>query len=220
MLRLIREWLWPRLDGLSSQQEKDQRLRLENQKEQVEQGVWSEQSDVALEEARRLFDAEQGRCRSADNKAGIYLAAITALIPVLATLLPSLWPDNIDKVLASLSLLFFTFALAYLLRAGFWAFSTIKVSGFAQLGPSEIVKSWESESPEAQLAKHLLKSVIYNFDKTNQKVSCIKMTHEFLLRAFLCFVILLGTQAIWPICVWLIGLLHAEIITPLMVCFP
>jgi hypothetical protein len=220
MFKLACEWLWPRLEHPSSQQEIDQQTRSANLREKVEQGVWTEQSDVALEEARRLFDAEQERRRGADNKAGIYLAAITALIPVLAALLPSLWGNNIDKVFAGLSLLAFVFALLYLLRAGIWAFNTLRVSGFSQLGPGDIAESWQAENPEEQLTKHLLRSVIYNFDGTNQKVSRIKMAHEYLLRSFFCFVAFLAVQAVWPMSAWLIRLLHTKIIMPLMTCFP
>jgi hypothetical protein len=220
VLKLIPEWLWPRLDPPSSQQAIDQQRRLASLKEKVKQGVWTEQSDVALEEARRLFDAEQERRRGADSKAGIYLAAITALIPVLASLLPNLWGNEIGKAFAGLSLLVFVCALIYLLRAGLWAFGTIKISGFSQLGPSDIAESWNSKNPEEQLAKHLLQSVIFNFDRTNKKLSCIKMSHEYLLRAFFCFVAFLTIQAVWPISAWAVGVLYTDIITPLLMCFP
>lgn len=215
MLKLIRNWLWPRLDPLTSQQAIDQRTLIDRQNEKVEQGIWTKKSDVALEEARRLFDAEQERRRSADNKAGIYLAAITALIPVLSALFPNLWAHKTDKVFTALSLLVFMCALFYLLRAGLWAFRTIKISGFSQLGPSQIAESWDSENPEEQLAKHLLHSVIDNFSGTNQKLSYIKMTHEYLLRSFFCFVAFLTIQAVWPISVWLISML-----TSLYICSP
>lgn len=46
----------------------------------VQAGDWSTDSDVVLDESCRLFDAEIDRRKGADAKAGIYLAAITALI--------------------------------------------------------------------------------------------------------------------------------------------
>jgi len=220
MPRIIPEWLWPRLENPSAQQVVEQEKRVQTLHEKVKQGDWSEHSEVALEEARRLFDAEQERRRGADNKAGIYLAAVTALIPVLASVLPNLWDDGLDKVLASVSLLVFAGALIYLLRAGLWAFNTIKISKFSQLGPSDIAISWETKNPQQQLAKQLLQSVIFNMEGTNSKVTCIKMTHAFLLRSFFSFVALLAIQAIWPMATWGIDTLYAKILDPLLQCIP
>lgn len=220
MPRLVPEWLWPRLDAPSIEQRIEQERRKQSLQDRVKEANWSEHGEVALEEARRLFDAEQERRRGADNKAGIYLAAITALIPVLASVLPNLWKDGIDKVFASVSLLIFAGALSYLLRAGLWAFSTIRVSGFAQLGPSDIAASWDNGNPQQQLAKQLLLSVSFNMEGTNRKVSCIKMTHEFLLRAFFSFVAFLAIQATWPMAAWAIETLGAQVITPLLMCMP
>ncbi|TLX70043.1 hypothetical protein FAS41_29295 [Pseudomonas nicosulfuronedens] len=220
MPRLLPEWLWPRLEALSSQQQLDQQKRKQSLHDKVKDATWSDHCEVALEESRRLFDAEQERRRGADNKAGIYLAAITALIPVLASVLPNLWKDGIDKVFASVSLLIFAGALSYLLRAGLWAFSTIRVSGFAQLGPADIAASWDNGNPQQQLTKHLLLSVDFNMEGTNKKVSCIKMTHEFLLRSFVSFAAFLAVQAIWPMAAWSIETFYARLITPLLMCMP
>jgi hypothetical protein len=192
---------------------------LENQKEKVSQGSWSEKSGVALEEARRLFDAEQERRRGADSKAGLYLAAITALMPILATFLPNLWGEHISKALEGILLTIFICALIYLMRAGLWALQTIKISAAAQLGAGDIADSFKTEKPEEQLVKHLLNAVIYNYNGTNQKISCIKMTHEYLLRAFFCFVAFLAVQAVWPLAARAIGSIQNEIFTPLMRCF-
>lgn len=99
MPKLILEWLWPCLTPPSPEEESRQQMWLRSEQEKVDQGSWSDKNDVALEEARRLFDAEHERRRGADSKAGLYLAAITALIPILATILPGLWDDQISKVL-------------------------------------------------------------------------------------------------------------------------
>lgn len=45
----------------------------------------SKDSEVALQESRRLFDAEVDRRKAADAKVGIYLAAITALTGIKMT---------------------------------------------------------------------------------------------------------------------------------------
>ncbi|EMM5790001.1 TPA: hypothetical protein NEO27_004649 [Pseudomonas aeruginosa] len=220
MPKLIPAWLWPRLTPSSPEDESRQQKWLRSEQEKVDQGSWADKSDVALEEARRLFDAEHERRRGADSKAGLYLAAITALIPILATILPGLWNDQISRTLRGTLLGIFICALLYLMRAGLWALQTIKTTPAAQLGAGDIAESFSSDKPEEKLVKQLLSAVIYNFTGTNQKISCIKMTHEFLLRAFFCFVVFLAIQAVWPAAAWAIGRIHNEIITPLMSCFP
>lgn len=219
MPKLIPQWLWPRLTLPSgSPADSPQQRWLQCQRDKVDQGSWSEKSDVALEEARRIFDAEQERRRGADSKAGLYLAAVTALMPILVTVFPDLWEEQGNKALAATLLGLFICALIYLMRAGLWALQTIKTSAAAQLGAGDIADSFSSDRPEEQLVKHLLTAVIYNYNGTNQKVSCIKMTHEYLLRAFFCFVAFLAVQAVWPVAAWAIGRIHNEIVTPLMSC--
>lgn len=95
MPKLIPEWLWPRLT-LSTTADSAQQRWLREEQDKVDQGYWADISDVALEEARRLFDAEHERRRGADSKAGLYLAAITTLMPILASILPGLWDKQIS----------------------------------------------------------------------------------------------------------------------------
>lgn len=219
MPKLIPEWLWPRLTS-SSPEDNSQREWLLNEQEKVDTGSWAEKCDVALEEARRLFDAEQERRKGADSKAGLYLAAITALMPLLTTFLPDLWEEQVSKTLKCILVGIFICALLYLVRAGLWALQTIKVSAAAQLSAGDIAQSFRSDKPAEELVKQLLRAVIYNYTGTNQKVSYLKMTHEFLLRAFLCFVAFLAVQVAGPAVAWEIGRIHNEIITPLISCFP
>lgn len=204
--------------------EQDQRDDWKRQlRSSVEKGDWSKDSDVALEEARRIFDAETDRRKGADAKAGIYLAAITALIPVLVSLLPMLWSDKSSNWVSGFGLFFFAWAVAYLVRAGEWAFRTLQVEGFAQLGPGEIASSWKKKCPKAALAKRLSAAVLFNFDLVNLKVTRIKMTHEFLRRAFLSFTILLVLQVLWPVSVYVYEFFQklgaSDPVSPLIMCF-
>ena len=215
--------MWPSLVPLTSEEqvEDDEWARL--LASSVQASNWSKDSEVVLEESRRLFDAEVDRRKGADAKAGIYLAAITALIPVLVSLLPTLWSDKSNKWLGCLGLFIFVWAVAYLLRAGAWAFRTLQVAGFAQLGPGELVKSWSKKTPKAALAKQLSSAVLYNYPLVNRKVSGIKMTHEYLLRAFLSFTILLVLQVMWPVGTWVVDegqkLISPNPLSPLIMCF-
>ncbi|MGY4534628.1 hypothetical protein ACVW0Y_003770 [Pseudomonas sp. TE3786] len=216
MFRILPESLWPRLEPLTTDQLLDQDRRKQVRSERIKASTWGSHAEVAVEEARRLFDAELERRRGADNKAGIYLAAITALIPVLASVLPGLWKAD-DKLFSGVSLLVFAVALSYLLRAGLWAFNTLRVSGFSQLDPVDVLENNEKGGLLHNLATRLLLSVNYNMEGTNKKVSCIKMTHEFLLRSFFSFVAFLSVQAIWPGAVWAVQALHTKLIA-LQVC--
>lgn len=190
----------------------------------VEEGDWSRGADVALEEARRIFDAESARRSGADSKAGIYLAAITALIPVLTSLLPNLWGSKIHVVLGSFSLLTFGISVAYLVAAGWWAFKTINVAMSHTISPYDIAISWKTDSPEQGLAKRLSKAIIANYDGVNEKVLFIKLTHAYLLRSFFCFVALLLIQASWPMAASIVDVIFeyfrpGEKFTSFIMCF-
>ncbi|VXB28287.1 conserved membrane hypothetical protein [Pseudomonas sp. 8BK] len=210
MFRILPESLWPRLEPLTVDQLLDQDRRKQARIEKIKGSTWGSHAEVAIEEARRLFDAELERRRGADNKAGIYLAAITALIPVLASVLPGLWKAD-DKIFSGVSLVVFAVALSYLFRSGLWAFNTLRVSGFSQLDPVDLIGSGENGDLLHHLVKRLLLCVSVNLDGTNKKVSYIKMTHEFLLRSFLSFVTFLSVQAIWPGAMWALKTLYAKL---------
>ncbi|HCI1891370.1 TPA: hypothetical protein NOS95_001924 [Pseudomonas aeruginosa] len=219
MPKLIPEWLWPRLT-LSTTADSAQQRWLREEQDKVDQGYWADISDVALEEARRLFDAEHERRRGADSKAGLYLAAITALMPILASILPGLWDKQISTCQRGVQLGIFLLALLFLMRAGLWALKTIKISASTVVTPGDIADSFNSDGAEECLAKKLLSAVIQNYTGTNQKITCIKMTHEFLLRAFFSFLAFLAVQASWPAAVWSVGWIHNELISPMMGCSP
>lgn len=215
--------MWPILIPLTLEEQAEDDDCARQLASSVKASNWSKDSEVVLEESRRLFDAEVDRRKGADTKAGIYLAAITALIPVLVSLLPTLWSDKSSKWLGCLGLFIFFWAVACLLKAGAWAFRTLQVAGFAQLGPGELVKSWNKKTPKAALAKELSSAVLYNYPLVNKKVTGIKMTHEYLLRAFLSFAILLVLQLIWPIGAWILvegkKLIGPDALSPLIMCF-
>ncbi|MCP1463359.1 MULTISPECIES: hypothetical protein [unclassified Pseudomonas] len=216
-------WVWPTLIPLSPTQQAEDVEWKQGIAASVQAGDWSTDSDVVLDESRRLFDAEVDRRKGADAKAGIYLAAITALIPVLVSLLPALWSDKSSKWLGCIGLVLFGLAVAFLLRAGAWAFRTLKVAGFAQLGPGELANTWKESSPKAGLAKQLARAVLHNYSLVNEKVTGIKMTHEYLLRAFLTFTILLVLQVMWPFGAWVVEksarLIEAPVPVPLIMCY-
>lgn len=223
MFKINREFFWPILESESSSEKILREKLISSIIDSVNDGDWSDHSEVALEEARRIYDAEVDRKKGADTKAGIYLAAITALIPVLVSLIATLWGEQTPKALGLISLFIFACAVTYLLRAGYWAFNTLKVKGFSQVGPQQISACWRKPNPPEALAKKLSLAVISNYEQTNRKIDCILMTHVLLIRTFVAFALLLTFQAIWPTGEWLFylieSLLKPEIPLPLIMCF-
>lgn len=223
MWRFDWQVFWPRIIPLNSDGAARNTELINSLENAVNKGCWSRQSEIALEEVRRMFDTEQERRKSADSKAGIYLAAVTALIPVLVSLLPYLWGEKINKALGGISLIVFAIAVAYVLRAGYSAFCVLRVSAANHIDTVDITKCWSGSNPTANLAKRIAIITIKNFKGTNTKVTYIKQTHQYLLRAFFAFTILLAVQAIWPSAAWLIDvvgqLIAPEISRPLIMCF-
>lgn len=223
MARFDRELFWPTLAPPTPEQVVANDQMRAGWKASVNNGNWDLQSEIALEEARRMYDAEQERRRGADTKAGVYLAAVTALIPVLVSLLPTLWSDKTSKALGALSLAVFALAVAYVLRAGYSAFCVLRVSNAHTVGAGDISRCWSTHQPAASLAKSIAIKVIENYPGNNAKVSHIKLAHDYLLRAFFVFTVLLAVQALWPCAAWVIEevakLVAPEAIRPVMMCF-
>ena len=94
-------------------------------------------------------------------------------------------------------LVIFFLATLYLLRAGLWAFETLKVSTSSRVDASDLASLWCKTDPKPELVEKLLLAVRYNHTGTQRKLSCIKMTHAFLLRAFLAFILMLIVQVAW-----------------------
>jgi len=218
-----RDILWPTLVPPSPAQIAANNQMRDRWKASVSNGDWNAQSEVALEEARRMYDAEQERRKGADTKAGVYLAAVTALIPVLVSLLPSLWSDKTNRVLGAISLIVFALAVIYVLRAGYSAFCVLRVSAANTVGANDISQSWSTAQPVASLAKNIALKVIDNYPGNNAKVSHIKLAHDYLLRAFLVFAVLLAVQTLWPCATWVIEEITKhmapELRQPLMMCY-
>jgi hypothetical protein len=223
MAWLDREIFWPTLVPLTLAQSAANDQMRDGWKASVSNGNWDADSEVALEEARRMYDAEQERRRGTDTKAGVYLAAVTALTPVLVSLLPNLWSDKTNKVLGAISLTVFALAVIYVLRAGYSAFCVLRVSAANTVGATDISQSWSTSQPVASLAKNIALKVIDNYPGNNAKVSHIKLAHGYLLRAFFVFAVLLAVQALWPCAAWVVEEISKhtapEIKQPLMMCY-
>ena len=161
---------------------------------------------ILIEEARRLTDTETARRTGADTRATGYLAVVGVLAPILATLAPSAIGKNTTVVHGVVTLTLFAAADAYLLGCGFWSFRALKVSMGARVDAVDLIKVWEETDPRIELARRLLFCVRWGRQAANDKVSCIKMAHEFGVRALIVFVLALGVRSSWDPAV---GLLKA-----------
>lgn len=195
-IRKINDFLWPYLEKSMEEDKVLSHNEFLSDKGKITETDWGKSNEIALEEARRLNDVESERKKSAEVKAGIYLAAVTALAPVLTSLITSLWNEKLNFFVNLFSLMMFFFATVYLLNSGVWAFRALRVSMYHRIDVEDLSKIWLDENPKVLLVKQILISVRANRNGVNKKISCIKMTHEFLLRSFICFILVLLIQTV------------------------
>jgi hypothetical protein len=150
-----------------------------------------------LEEARRLADSEAERRRGTDQKAATYLPLVAALIPLVLTLVSASWEKKAGSAPIWLNMVLLGLAVAYTANAGHWAFRELEVSVSHEPGLSDFEKAWAVPHPSQRLARRLLLHTRRNRNGVNWKVTCIKMAHEYLLRAFLTFSLLLLVNIGW-----------------------
>ncbi|MEZ8131491.1 hypothetical protein FCV66_13325 [Enterovibrio norvegicus] len=151
----------------------------------------STNSQVILDEARRLYDQEQDRRSTADNKAGIYIASIAALLSIILSLIPTIINANQHFAINVINVLVFTMAIMNLLRAAIWAKKVISVSSFHLIHWGDLLSAHNNIDIENYLVKKLLCALRANYDLINNKVTSIKMTHALLVSACFWFLIII-----------------------------
>ena len=167
--------------------------------ELISSSDWSKHADVALEEARRLADAETARRQNADGKATTYLAAAAALVPITITLQNAVWNTKGDIAPAWMNASGLVVATGYIAMAGYWAFQTLQVSASHRADIHDMAEAWQAPDPRRRLITATFKATRMNWNGVNRKVSCVKLTHAFLLRAFIVFTGLLALNALWTV---------------------
>jgi hypothetical protein len=193
----IGQLLWPWLEKLTSKQENTLKENLTRDEARIDALDFGKDGDAALEEARRLADSEAERRRGTDQKAATYLPLVAALIPLVLTLVSALWEKKAGSAPIWLNMLLLGLAVAYIASAGHWAFRELKVGVSHEPGLTDFEKAWGVPHPSQTLARRLLLHTRRNRDGVNWKVTCIKMAHEYLLRAFLTFSLLLLVNIGW-----------------------
>jgi hypothetical protein len=205
------QFIWPWLEKQTPKQEQGLRDDIARDENRIDALDFSVEGEIALEEARRLTDSEAERRRGTDQKAATYLPLVAALIPLVLTVVSALWEKKTGSAPNWLNMLLLALAVAYTAAAGRWAFKELKVAVSHEPGLSDFEKAWAVPHPQQALARRLLLHTRRNREGVNWKVTCIIMAHEYLLRAFLTFSLLLLVNIGW----YLAGLiLHAWFPTP------
>ncbi|QNE07220.1 hypothetical protein [Croceicoccus marinus] len=193
----IGQVLWPWLEKLTPEQKNTLKDNLTRDEARIDALDFGKDGDAALEEARRLAESEAERRRGTDQKAATYLPLVAALIPLVLTLVSALWEKKAGSAPIWLNMLLLGLAVAYIANAGHWAFRELKVGVSHEPGLTDFERAWGGPHPSQTLARRLLLHTRRNRDGINWKVTCIKMAHEYLLRAFLTFSLLLLVNIGW-----------------------
>lgn len=191
------QFLWPWLEQRTPQEAQEIRDSLASDEATIDAMDFTKDTEAALDEARRQADSETERRRGTDQKAATYLPLVAALIPLVLTLVGALWEKKAGGAPIWLNMLLLGLAVAYSAAAGLWAFKVLQVAASHEPGIVDFEKAWAAPHPSQTLARRLLLHTRRNREGINAKVSCIKMAHVYLVRAFLTFSLLLLVNIVW-----------------------
>jgi hypothetical protein len=203
----LREFFWPMLEPASGEAIGQAAARMQADRDDIDLTVLRGNLDTILDEARRLFDAEAERRRTAENRATFYITAVGVLIPILASIAPAVIDPKKAVVLPVITLVMFGVATAYLVAGIYWAFKTLSVAKSATLSANELAKIGGQRNSESRLIKGLLNCIRYNYPLTNQKVDAAKMSREFALRAGITFALAILIKSAWAPAAEVLGLI-------------
>ena len=158
---------------------------------------WAESPELALEEAQRLADSEEDRRRATESKASTYLLFAAAFAAALIPFLPGILEGKTGSAPRWLIAVILIVAALYLIAAGIWAFRTLRVGTYHRLDVAELVQIWRDGNPKRTLTRETFALARMNYRAVNEKVSCIKMAQEFMVRSFVAFGILVVVEAGW-----------------------
>lgn len=195
----LRDMIIPLLDRPDAKTLRAQETRRERDLAGVDAQDWSTHTDVALDEARRIFDAEMARRASADSKATTYMAVIAALVPIGLSVQGAVVEGKIGSAPSWVNLTILAIGMLYVIGAGLWAFRVLKVSAAARTDVPDVQEAWKRRDPRMHVVRATLKAARMNWSGVNEKITGIRMAHEYLMRAFLVFAMLLIVNAGWTL---------------------
>lgn len=197
-MKRVARFFWPQR-GMTETSVKASEADLMKDLAAIRSTEWNSVPD-AMGHATQLTEVENDRKQSADSKASLYLAVIAAIVPILGSLVTDFYQDTdrtAGDTFAAVSLLLFVVGMIYLIASGIWSFRTLKVSNYVRVDVTEFITASTSSNPQDSLVKEMFCAVRMNRDEVNAKTSCIRMAHEFLVRTFLTFSLLLLVIVLW-----------------------
>jgi hypothetical protein len=181
----LREWVLPWLDLPEAIREGQAAAQQQADRSAIDGSEYAKETDVLLDETRRLLDGEDARRSGADTRATTYLALVGVLAPILAALAPAATDPGKDLARSVVSVILFAAAGGYLFGCGFWSFKALEVTRMGRIDFGDIIKAANAAAPSAYLIRTALKCVLFSRPHVNAKISCIKMAHAYGFRALI-----------------------------------
>lgn len=196
MLGQLKEALWPTLEGWQPYELSEIRNSNMDETNDIRSTDWSQEAELALEEARRLASEEEDRRKTAESKASHLLMVAAALVPIFTSLETAIWDAKLGTAPKWISLPLLALAVLYLCWAALWSLRTLAASTYQKVYHADLIQIWkEGDKIKRCLAKKIFLATRSNQDAINKKISCMKMGHAFLFRAIIAFSVLLLVQA-------------------------
>ena len=185
---------WPRLEPKSKIDNRQLKKSTRKALKKIERADWKSVSEI-LEEARALHLRDETRIKFAETKAAIYLSALAVVASLSVALIQNFFsfpnlPEIQRLVLTVCTFLIFLIAIVYSFNAGIWAFRTIKVRTYYQVDVEHLIDLTDSNA-DVFLCRDILIAARISRDVLNEKIDCMQMAHEFVIRMFVCYFILL-----------------------------
>lgn len=189
----VRDFIWPVMDKLDATlvARRSQGLMDDLASIDAIQTVSPDDAADLLDEARRLADAQDTTRSTLETRAGIFVAAIGALIPVLIFASEVLGSDESSAIPHALRIFVSLVASTYLGGALWWALQVFKVRRYFAVSTSDLTRIAGTSHTSTGLLKELLKGVRQNRDVINSIVDAIRLTQWLLWRSAVCFLLLL-----------------------------
>ncbi len=192
MISKVRDFFWPVFEKPTASELEENSCSENDDIESIQETDWAAESNLALEEARRLATEEDERRKTAESKASNLLVVATAFIPLLTYLEAAILEAKHETAPIWITLPILAVAVAYLCNAGWWAFQTVRVANYYRVYPIDLTKIWRAgKRSQAKLVAETLIAIRRNQETVNGKVSSFNMSHKFLLRAIVAFSALL-----------------------------
>lgn len=199
MLGPLIELIWPACDDWRPAELAEIREANRDETDGIRSTNWSVEADLALEEARRLANAEEDRRKTAESKASTLLMVAAALVPIFTYLETAIWDAKMGTAPKLVSLPILGTAVLYLCWSALWALRAMVTSNYHQVYHADLIEMWSEGKQGAEIRGRLATETFLasrlNQDTINKKITCSKMGHAFLFRAIVAFALLLVVQA-------------------------